>query len=168
MKRTLAILIAALMLLSLAACGSLGKRPSEPESRASSSSQENTPAPKPTEKPTPEPESSEESSAPSPASSEEESSATEEASADGIRPEFKEAMDSYVAFYEEYADFMKKYKESDNALEMLGEYTEYMSRLADFAEKMDEWDEEEMSDEELKYYVDVQARVSKILIDSAE
>lgn len=50
---------------------------------------------------------------------------------------------------------------------MLGEYTDYLSKLSDFAEKMDEWDESEMSDEELKYYVDVQARVSKIVIDAA-
>lgn len=123
------------------------------------------------EAPTPEPETSdEESSEPdssAPEKSEPETTESESPAADGIRPEFKEAMDSYESFMQEYADFMKKYKESDNALEMLSEYTDYMSRYTDFAEKWDEWDEEEMNDEELKYYMDVQTRVNKILIDVA-
>lgn len=31
---------------------------------------------------------------------------------DGMRPEFKEEMDNYEAFYDEYCDIMKKYVEN--------------------------------------------------------
>ena len=35
---------------------------------------------------------------------------------DGMRPEFKEAMDSYEAFYDEYCDFIKKYNDNPSEL----------------------------------------------------
>ena len=37
-------------------------------------------------------------------------------SADGMRPEFKAAMDSYEAFMNEYCDFMARYAQSDGRL----------------------------------------------------
>ena len=77
-------------------------------------------------------------------------------------------MDSYEEFYRDYVDFMKKYSESGNALEMLGDYADYMSKLSDMTEKWDKLGEEEMTTEELKYYTDVQARVTKMLLDLAE
>lgn len=43
---------------------------------------------------------------------------------DGMRPEFKEAMDAYEAFFDDYCDFMKKFNESPDDLSLLGEYTE--------------------------------------------
>ena len=58
----------------------------------------------------------------------------------GIRPEVKEFLDSYESFMNEYADFTQKYED-------LGD--------------------DDLNDEELKYYVDVQSRVTKRLIDVA-
>ena len=78
----------------------------------------------------------------------------------GLRTDFKEAMDSYEEFMDEYVTFMKKYADSNgNDLTLLADYAEYMSKYSEFVEDFDKWDEEEMSDEELAYYLQVQARV---------
>lgn len=39
-----------------------------------------------------------------------------------IRPEFKQAMDNYEEFYDEYIAFMKEYTESPDASAMAVEY----------------------------------------------
>ena len=78
----------------------------------------------------------------------------------GIRTEFKQAMDSYEIFMDEYVKFMKKYADSNgNDLTLLADYAEYMSDYAKFVEDFEKWDDEEMSDEEFAYYVQVQSRV---------
>lgn len=41
---------------------------------------------------------------------------------DDLRPEFKEAMDSYESFYNEYCDFMIKYQENPTDLQLILEY----------------------------------------------
>lgn len=88
---------------------------------------------------------------------------------DGMHPEFKEAMDSYESFMNDYCDFMKKYAESDGKdAEMLADYADYMSKYADFVKKFDAWDEDEMNDTELAYYLEVQTRVSKKLAELSQ
>lgn len=78
----------------------------------------------------------------------------------GIRTEFKQAMDSYEKFMDEYVEFMKKYADSNgNDLTLLADYADYMSKYAKFAEDFEKWDDEEMSDEELAYYLQVQSKV---------
>lgn len=78
----------------------------------------------------------------------------------GIRPEFKEAMESYEAFFDEYAAFMKKYANSDNQAGLLSDYLDYMSKYTDAMTKMDAIGEEEMSDEELMLYADTMNRIT--------
>lgn len=46
-------------------------------------------------------------------------------------------------------------------------YTKYMSKYADMVEKFDKWESEDLNDAELAYYIDVQARVSKKLLEVA-
>ena len=78
----------------------------------------------------------------------------------GIRPEVKEAIDSYEAFYDEYIAFMKKYQSADSA-ELLGMMTDYLKmieRLSEMSDKMDAL-EEDMNDAELAYYLEVTARI---------
>lgn len=87
---------------------------------------------------------------------------------DGMRPEFKEAMDSYEAFYDEYCDFMKKYAENPTDLELIAEYADMVSELAEMDKKFQAWDEDEMNDAEAKYYLEVSARVAKKLLEIAE
>lgn len=88
-------------------------------------------------------------------------SATPEASsapASGIRPEFKEAMDSYAAFFDSYCDFMRSYDSSD--LTMMTKYAEFMSQYADTMAKLDAVDESELSPEEEDYYIQTMAHIN--------
>ena len=85
----------------------------------------------------------------------------------GIRPEVKEFLDSYESFMNEYADFMEKYENSDDVVSMMKDYTTYMTKYADFTQKYEDLGNDDLNDEELKYYVDVQSRVTKRLIDVA-
>ena len=86
---------------------------------------------------------------------------------DGMRKDFKDAMDSYEAFIDEYVAFMKKYSDNPSDVSLLADYTKYMSKYADMVEKFDKWESEDLNDAELAYYIDVQARVSKKLLDVA-
>lgn len=96
---------------------------------------------------------------------EKEESDTEEELVDGLRPEFKEAMDSYEAFYDEYCAFMKKYMKNPTDLNLLTEYANMVQKDAEMAEKFKAWDNEEMNDAELKYYLDVNNRVMQKLLE---
>ena len=86
---------------------------------------------------------------------------------DGMRPEFKEAMDSYGAFYDEYCDFMMKYKANPTDTTLITEYADMMKKVVDMEEKFKEWERNDLNSEEMKYYIDVTSRISKKLLDAA-
>ena len=87
----------------------------------------------------------------------EEKLSTETQLIDGMRPEFKEAMDSYEMFMNEYCDFMKKYAESNGTdLDLLADYTEYMSKYTDVMGDFEALGNEEMNTAEMAYYLEVQ------------
>lgn len=83
----------------------------------------------------------------------------------GIRPDFKEAMDAYEAFYDEYCDFMKKYSENPTDLDLILEYTDILATAEEMDEAFDKWESEDLTDEELKYYLEVNTRVMQKLVD---
>lgn len=85
-----------------------------------------------------------------------------------ISKEFKEAMDSYEQFMDEYVAFMKKYTANPTDISLLSDYATYMSKYADFVEDFKKWENEEMNAAETAYYIDVQARVSKKLLEVAQ
>ncbi|MGN0636656.1 MAG: DUF6591 domain-containing protein [Acutalibacteraceae bacterium] len=86
----------------------------------------------------------------------------------GMRPEFKAAMDSYEKFMNEYVTFMKKYKANPSDLSILADYADYMSKYGDFVADFEKWEtDEKMNAAETAYYIDVQARVSKQLLEVA-
>lgn len=85
----------------------------------------------------------------------------------GIGKEFKNAMDSYEEFMDEYVAFMKKYQANPADLSLLTDYANYMKKYTEFAEEFSKWEDEEMNAAELAYYIDVQARVSKKLLEVA-
>lgn len=87
---------------------------------------------------------------------------------DGMRPEFKEAMDSYEAFYDEYCDVMKKYAANPTDMEILTSYTNMLTKAAEMSEKFEAWEGNEMNDAELKYYLDVNNRITKKLLDVSQ
>ncbi len=88
--------------------------------------------------------------------------------ADGMRVEFKSAMDDYEAFYDEYCEFMNKYKANPTDLTLLGEYSDMLQRLEDMDEAFDEWENDDLNTAELKYYLEVNSRVLQKLADAAK
>lgn len=104
-----------------------------------------------------------------PEASPSEETAKEQNLVDGMRPEFKAAMDSYEVFMNEYVDFMKKYTANPGDISLLMDYANYMGKYSDFVDDFEEWeDDDEMNMAETAYYIDVQARVNKKLLEVAE
>lgn len=86
---------------------------------------------------------------------------------DGMCREFKEAMDSYEAFYTEYCEFMKSYSENPTDLTLLTQYADMLAKADEMNEAFEAWDEDDLNSEELKYYLDVNNRVMQMLVDVA-
>ena len=86
---------------------------------------------------------------------------------DTVTPSFKEMMDSYEAFFDEYIDFMKKYKENPSDLSLISEYTEYLSKYSDYMSKLSAVDTDSLSAADLAYYTEVNARITKELAEVA-
>ncbi len=84
-----------------------------------------------------------------------------------MRPEFKEAMDSYEAFYDEYCNILKKYAENPSDMKLLADYTDMLTKATEMAEKFDAWENSDMNSAELKYYLDVNNRVTQKLLELA-
>ncbi len=83
----------------------------------------------------------------------------------GMHKDFKEAMDSYEKFMDKYVAFMKKYAANPSDPNLLLEYSDYLSEYADMVEEFDDWDSEDLNSAELAYYLDVQTRVNKKLLE---
>ena len=86
---------------------------------------------------------------------------------DGMRPEFKEAMDSYEVFFDEYCEFMKKYKDNPTDLSLIADYATYMAKYVDTMAKLEKLGEEDLNDAELLYYAEVNNRISQKLLEVA-
>ncbi|MCD8012906.1 MAG: hypothetical protein LUG99_06990 [Lachnospiraceae bacterium] len=84
---------------------------------------------------------------------------------DGMRTEFKEAMDEYEAFFDEYCEFMEEYKENPTDADLLSSYSSIMTQYAETMESKNALGEEELNDAELAYYIEVTARIEEKLID---
>lgn len=97
---------------------------------------------------------------PTPETSEPESNAD-------LSQDFKAAMDSYEMIMTEYVDFMKKYNEDPSNTELLLEYADYLSKYTKAVEEFEKWNGKDMSTEEAAYYLDVQGRVTKKLLEIA-
>ncbi len=78
---------------------------------------------------------------------------------DGMRPEFKKAMDSYEEFYNSYYDLLKKYEKNPTDFGLLTEYINMMEKAEEMDEALEAWDEDEMNDAELDYYLEVTNRI---------
>ena len=87
----------------------------------------------------------------------------------GLSKEFKEAMDSYEAFIDEYVAFMKKYSDSNGTdMSLISDYTKYMTKLDDANKKFEKWNDSNMNAEESAYYIQVQTKVNKKLLEAAQ
>lgn len=79
----------------------------------------------------------------------------------GVDPQLKATMDSYEKFIDEYISFVKKYKDSNQPVSMLADYTKIMTQYADWATKLSEIKSENLSPADLGYYMEVTARCAQ-------
>lgn len=96
----------------------------------------------------------------------EEASPKKEVDANGLSKEFKEAMDAYEAFVDEYVAFMKKMNADPTNMDLLTEYMTYMAKMEEMTEKMNAW-EGNMTPQEEKYYMEVMNRCNKKMMEYA-
>ena len=94
--------------------------------------------------------------------------AASEANTEEIRTDFKEAMDSYEAFYDKYCEFMKKYNANPTDIELISAYGDIMTEMVEISEKFESWKEGDLNAEELKYYLEVNSRVTQKLAELSE
>lgn len=166
MKKIAALLFAIIMLFSLAACGTR----SNPQTTKNPQSYL---ADKKTEQAKPDADSdsvtddtqSESSNDPGLSTEYEQ---TEPESNSGLGSDFKAAMDSYENFMDEYVAFMKKYAANPSDWSLLADYMDFMTKYAEFVEEFDKWENEDLNADELAYYIEVQARVTKKLLEVAQ
>lgn len=85
-----------------------------------------------------------------------------------ISADFKEAMDSYEEFMNEYVEFMKKYKANPSDLSLIAKYATIMNKYYSFSSDFSKWKNEDLNSAELEYYLQVQSRVTKKLLEVAE
>ena len=84
-----------------------------------------------------------------------------------VDPEFKQLMDEYESFYDDYIEFMEKYNsDSANIINMMGDYSEMMTKMASWSEKIDAIDADFLSPADNAYYLLVTMRIEKKLIGS--
>ena len=164
-KRKKLIIIAAAIALVLGAVFLFGrkkpeKKPEETPAAAVTPTPAPTPKPTPTSTPTPTPTPT---PAPTPAPTPE-----PEAQKSGIRPEFKESMDAYEAFFDEYVSFMKSIDETDMNMDTMMKYYDFLSKYSEAMEALDAIDESELSEEEDRYYLEVTLRIEQKLLEAME
>lgn len=85
----------------------------------------------------------------------------------GLRTDFKNAMDSYEKFMDEYIVFMQKYNSNPTDYELIKEYATYLTKYNDMLNKFEKWEEEDLNDAETAYYIEVQTRVNKKLMEAS-
>lgn len=84
-----------------------------------------------------------------------------------VTPEFKQVMDGYEAFYDDYIEFMNKYTSGKyDMMNMLGDYLLMLDKLDKWTKKIDEIDESTLTPADSAYYFIVTMRIEKKLIDS--
>lgn len=87
--------------------------------------------------------------------------------ADSSSSDFRETMDSYEAFMDEYISFMETYKNSGSTVDMIDDYNDMLNQYNEFSQKIDNIDEESLSDEDYDYYIEVTSRVSSKLLKAS-
>ena len=91
-----------------------------------------------------------------------------EAPADGVRPEFRAAMESYEAFFDEYVSFMQSVDENNTSTEVLMQYYEYLAKYEDAMTKLDAIDESELSYEEDLLYLETMNHINQKLLEAMQ
>lgn len=80
-----------------------------------------------------------------------------------VNPEFKASMDSYEAFFDEYIALIKKYNDNPTDIALLQQYTEMITKYTEMMAKYDAIDEASLSEADLRYYNEVNLRITEKL-----
>lgn len=172
-KKLLALLLVWSMLALLAACGT-----SRTQARPSATPSKETVVKKEAEDPAPDeasvpdrtesaPETADHSDSGQDTSDRVESGEDESDRSDAMSSDFLSAMNSYEAFMDEYVAFMKKYSENPSDLDLLRDYASYMAKYSDLMQKFENWEDDDLNDAEMTYYLEVQMRVNQKLLEAA-
>lgn len=97
--------------------------------------------------------------------SEEETTESSDKLIDGMRSEFKQAMDDYSDYMNKYCDFMESYDASD--VTMLAEYTKLLKEYSDFTSSFEKWNGNFVNETESNYYIKIQTDVNNRLLQIA-
>ena len=62
---------------------------------------------------------------------------------------------------------MKKYKKNPSDLSLLSDYSNYLEKYSKFVSDFEKWDSEDLNTKEAAYYLEVQSRVTKKLLEVA-
>lgn len=80
--------------------------------------------------------------------------------------DYRAMVDEWEAFMNKYCDFMETYNsDSGNVVSMALDYADMMSQYSSWAEKMDAVDDNDLSAEDVQYYIDAQSRINKRLLE---
>ena len=175
MRKTLAIILAVVLAFALTGCSSDGKDLEEKlngafdsieagfdsleEKLEGTESEPDEKVEEPEQAPEETPEEEQEQ-VPEEAPAEEPQQAPAE---DGIRPEIREAIDSYEEFFSEYVDFMKSYDASD--ISALGDYLSFLEQYTDTMQKLDDMEDADLTDEETIYLTQATLRIDQMLLE---
>ena len=91
--------------------------------------------------------------------------AQEAAASDDIRPEIKEAIDTYEEFFREYVDFMKNYDTSD--IGAMGDYLSFLGKYTEYMQKLDDLNDADLTDAETIYLAQATLRIDQMLLEVA-
>lgn len=121
------------------------------------------PAPAPVPDPTPAPEPAPE---PAPAPEPEPAPEPKEVDNNAIRPDVKEAIDSYEKYIDKYCEFMQRADYGD--MVWLAEYAKYMSSLTEMQEKFNAIHDKDLTTAETNYYIEVLNRCNEKMFKVAD
>jgi hypothetical protein len=84
----------------------------------------------------------------------------------GMSSDFKDMLDAYEEYMDEYIEFMQLYNKNPTDAELMSQYMEMMVKYNEYATTISKLDESEMTDEEAAYYIEVTGRVTQKLINA--
>ena len=84
-----------------------------------------------------------------------------------LSTDFKNAMDSYENYIDEYIAFMKKYSKNPTDTSLLTQYASMLTKYQQAVKDFENWNTKNLNKAEQKYYVEVQTRVTKKLADAS-
>ena len=80
-----------------------------------------------------------------------------------MRSDFKQFMDEYEAFVDEYVEFMTKYQSGQLSMNDVMRYATITAEYSEMSQKVEKLKNDNLTTEEMNYYIEVTSRVAKKL-----